>query len=98
MSSRKRKSKNKKKKNGVIVEKQVPDFEAIQDTLLDSYSLIRVAYKILEAGDEDDDHGHATGVLRHGETLLKQALEQFEDANMRLGRYCRQNNIAQEGA
>jgi hypothetical protein len=81
----------------VILEKKVPEFDDIQNVLLDSYALIFVAYGILVKGDaaDDDEHGHATVVLQHGVNLLKQAADQFEDANSRLCEFCRENNLTQ---
>ena len=82
----------------MIVEKQVPDFDDIENAVFESCALISVAYTILVAGDEDDHEGHATVALRHGTDLLKQALGRFEDANSRLTRFCRQKKLPQEGA
>ena len=96
MTARKRKSKTKKQKKAVIVEKQVPDFDDIYGAVLDSYALIFAAYKILEESNADDDDGYAAVVLRHGVTSLKQASERLEDATNRLDRFCRQNKLPQD--
>ena len=95
MTRKKRKS-TKKPKKVVIVEKQVPDFDDIENAVFESYALISVAYTILVAGDEDDHHGHAIVALRHGTNLLKQTVDRFDHANARLSRFCRQNNLPQE--
>ena len=78
MKARKRKSTKKKRKAVVIVEKQVPDFDDIENDVFESYALISVAYTILVAGDEDDHHGHAIVALRHGTNLLKQTVDRFD--------------------
>jgi hypothetical protein len=97
MSARKGKSKKKNQKSVVIVEKQVPNFDHIQDVTRDSLALIVIAYKILMT-DAEEDHGDAIAVLDHGQRLLKQGCAELERANLRLGRFCRQNKLPQESA
>ena len=96
MSSKKGNSNPKKRKKTVIIEKQVPNFDSIYDAILDSYAFIFLAYRSLEEGETDEEYGCAVAVLQHGVKLLQHVSDKFEQANMRLDRFCRQKQLPQE--
>ena len=98
MSARGGKKKTPTRKTVARVKQSVPDFDDVQNDILDSYALIYVGYNLLlESSDgKNERQNHATIALTHGVRLLKKASGQLDEAASDLRVYCSQCGAEQE--
>jgi hypothetical protein len=83
-------TKKKKQKRVARVKQSVPDFDEVQNHILDSYALINVGYNLLlESSDgKNEKQNHATIAITHGVRLLREASGQLDEAASYLRVYC----------